>query len=52
MLAVELRDVTYENWEECIALRVSEAQRKMVAPNVYSLAQAKVQPECVPLWSK
>lgn len=44
-----MRDVTYENWEECIALRVSEAQRKMVAPNVYSLAQAKVQPECVPL---
>lgn len=49
VLEVELRDVTYDNWEECIALRVSEAQQRMVAPNVYSLAQAKVQPECVPL---
>lgn len=49
VLAVELREITVENWEECIALRVSEAQRGMVASNVYSLAQAKVQPECVPL---
>jgi Acetyltransferases len=49
VLAVELRDITVENWEECIALSVSAAQRGMVAPNVYSIAQAKVQPECVPL---
>ena len=46
---ISLRDVTVDNWEDCIGLRVSESQRQMVAQNVYSLAQAKVQPECVPL---
>ena len=48
-LDVTLRDVTIDNFSECVALRVSDAQWNMVAPNVYSLAQAKVQPECVPL---
>lgn len=48
-MAVTLRDVTVDNWEGCLDLRVSDRQRHMVASNVYSLAQAKVQPECVPL---
>ena len=46
-MAVELREVTVENFRECIALAVRDDQ-KFVAPNVYSLAQAKVDPGCVP----
>ncbi|MDD4904342.1 MAG: GNAT family N-acetyltransferase [Candidatus Bipolaricaulis sp.] len=39
-MAVTLREITMENFIECIKLRVGEAQN-FVAPNVYSLAEAK-----------
>ena len=38
---VELRDVTMDNFRECIALDVAEHQRGFVASNIYSLAEAK-----------
>lgn len=43
--AVTLREVTAETFLEVIGLSVSEAQKRFVAPNVYSLAQAYVNPE-------
>jgi diamine N-acetyltransferase len=46
---ITLRPITPDNWKECISLQVHEHQRNFVAPNVYSLAQAKVFPECIPL---
>lgn len=46
---IALREVTPENWLECTKLSVAEGQKGFVAPNVYSLAQAKVFPACVPL---
>lgn len=46
---VELREITGKNFEAVLALTVNEAQRSFVAPNVFSLAQAKIFPECVPL---
>lgn len=42
-------DITKKNWEECIALSVSEEQNKFVASNVYSLAQSKFETEMCPL---
>ena len=39
---VELRKITEDNYNECLALKVSEGQQSFVSPNVYSLAQAWV----------
>lgn len=39
---VELRQITKDNYEECISLKVSESQKAFVSPNVHSLAQAWV----------
>jgi diamine N-acetyltransferase len=37
---VELREISTENFEECISLSLTEEQRKFMAPNAYSLAEA------------
>ena len=39
---IKLREITRGNVLGCIGLRVAAAQRRFVAPNVYSLAQAWV----------
>ncbi len=46
---IALREITRDNWRECIALAVAESQERFVAPNVVSLAQAKAEPERIPL---
>ncbi|MBU0596146.1 GNAT family N-acetyltransferase [Candidatus Bipolaricaulota bacterium] len=38
---VTLREITNDNFIECIRLTVSEDQKNFVATNVYSLAEAK-----------
>jgi diamine N-acetyltransferase len=38
---VELREITMENFDECIRLSVADHQRDFVASNMYSLAEAK-----------
>jgi len=43
-MAVELKDVTRENFDECIRLSVSESQSGYVATNLMSIAQSKVYP--------
>lgn len=48
MSQVCLRPVTAENFRECIALEVEPTQKELVAPNVYSLAQAKVNDRLTP----
>ncbi len=48
MSRVCLRRVTQENFRACLALSVDDAQKDFVAPNVYSLAQAKVNPLLTP----
>lgn len=47
--AVSLRPVTRENFDALLRLKLTEIQKEFVAPNVYSIAQSKVEPECVPL---
>ncbi len=46
---VHLRDVTLDNFHECISLEVEESQKGFVASNVKSLAEAKVNPNLFPL---
>ena len=46
---ITLRPLTPENWQACIQLRVREDQQNFVAANLYSLAEARIYPECVPL---
>jgi len=46
---IALKSITRENFHDVIKLSVLDEQKAYVASNVYSLAQAKAQPECVPL---
>lgn len=39
---VELKEITENNYEDCIKLKVADNQKSFVASNVYSLAQAWV----------
>jgi len=38
---IELREITMENFRDCIRLSVAEDQKGFVASNMYSLAEAK-----------
>jgi diamine N-acetyltransferase len=38
---IELREITMENFHECINLSVADHQRGLVASNMYSLAEAR-----------
>lgn len=40
-MSIQLREITMDNFRECIHLNVTEDQKYLVAPNVYSLAEAK-----------
>lgn len=48
-MAVTLREITRDNWRECVRVRVDASQTQFVASNMFSLAQSKYEPECVPL---
>lgn len=48
-MSVTLREITIENWKECGKLRVAPSQAGFVASNLFSLAQSKFEPECLPL---
>lgn len=39
---VELREITKENYEECLSLNVADSQKRFVSTNAHSLAQAWV----------
>ena len=49
MKTVSLREITPENWEAILNLSVRDDQKNFMAGNLYSLAEAKVFPEHVPL---
>jgi diamine N-acetyltransferase len=48
-MGITFRPINRFNWLECIALQVDDNQKTFVAPNLYSLAEAKVNPSFVPL---
>ena len=41
-MMIELRKITWDNWEECMGLDVTEEQDDFIASNEYSLAQSYV----------
>jgi diamine N-acetyltransferase len=47
-MKIELRPVTRENWRECARLEVALDQKRFVAPNVVSLAEARFEPHYEP----
>ena len=46
-MTVTLQPLTADNWRESVKLQVSEEQKRYVAPNVYSIAEARFEPSCV-----
>ena len=45
---VTLREITPENFKDCINLKVADQQKTFVAPNVTSIAQSKIYPTVEP----
>jgi diamine N-acetyltransferase len=48
-MSMTLREITRENWEQCVRLTVATEQEPFVASNAVSLAQSKYEPEWIPL---
>ena len=46
---IEFRELTRKNFHQLIDLRVTPEQEAFVASNLYSVAESRVCPECVPL---
>ena len=46
---ITLKEITKDNFWDCIELTVSKDQEDFVTSNAISIAQSKVQPECIPL---
>lgn len=44
---IQFKEIDRDNFFDVIELRVSEKQKSFIAPNVFSLAQAKAFPECI-----
>nr|WP_323126756.1 GNAT family acetyltransferase [Acinetobacter pittii] len=40
---ISLKDLDRENWIRCARLSLDESQKDYVAPNVYSIAESKVE---------
>ncbi|SFM83969.1 GNAT family N-acetyltransferase [Rugamonas rubra] len=41
---LRLKRINKNNWEDCVALRVSREQKKFIAANLYSIAEAQFLP--------
>jgi diamine N-acetyltransferase len=46
---VVLRDINSDNWEECANLKLRTSQGGLVAPNLFSIAESKVEATFMPL---
>ena len=46
---ITLKEITRENFWDCVSLEVAPEQVDFVTSNAVSIAQSKVQPECIPL---
>jgi len=46
---IALREINRDNFSDVLKLSVLDAQKGYVASNMYSLAEAKAHPECIPL---
>ena len=48
-MELSLREITADNWQQCIALRVAKKQIPFIPSNIFSLAESKFLPDRVPL---
>jgi len=46
---ITLKEITRDNFWDCISLEVDPEQVEFVTSNAVSIAQSKVQPECIPM---
>lgn len=46
---ITLKEITRDNFWDCISLEVATEQVEFVTSNAVSIAQSKVQPECIPI---
>lgn len=46
---IKLIEIDSENFWDVVKLKVTKEQEEFVASNTFSIAQSKVQPECIPL---
>ncbi len=44
---IRIKDINYDNFNECIDLKVKETQKNFVMPNMKSLAKAYVFKDCI-----
>ena len=49
VILILFKEITKENFWDCVELMVTEEQVDFVTSNAVSIAQSKVQPECIPL---
>lgn len=47
-MSISLREVTKENWVQCIRLKLAFEQEGLVAPNVDSIAESKFEAHYLP----
>ena len=48
-MAIQLKPIDQNNFDACISLELKEGQEKFVTSNLFSIAQSKVYPECIPM---
>ena len=46
---ISLREVTTENFDDCVKLKVAESQKNFVGSNMKSIAESRVYPYLIPL---
>ncbi|WBW96353.1 GNAT family N-acetyltransferase [Oceanirhabdus sp. W0125-5] len=44
---ISLENVTLDNWNECINLKLYDEEKVFICPNVYSIAEAQFYPKAV-----
>lgn len=49
MADVVLKEISSDNWEECASLKLRTSQGGLIAPNLYSIAESKVEATFMPL---
>lgn len=48
-MEITLKEVTQQNWRECVDLKVAPEQEHFVVPNLFSIAESKFEPDWRPL---
>ena len=47
IIMISFRNITSDNWKECINLKISDDEKDFIWPNVYSIAESQFYPKAV-----